>query len=136
MMKPIKRARDENYTNKPHKEPPIDFNVNERMKIWAAEKVPGVDIEWHTEKMMNCRFRVGRKDWTAVWRNWMMTEQEKINIRQSNRDFYAGKLEKPKTIEQTRARIDQIAEDCGLPPGTDTERVLAANKRRIEGLLN
>ena len=116
------------------KQCPIDFLITEDMRIWAEAKVPGVDIDDETEMFCDHEFAHSHKNWVATWRNWMRREQKTINKTQSNRDFYAGKLEKPKTIEQTRARIDQIAEDCGLPPGTDTERVLAANQRRIERL--
>lgn len=118
------------------KQCPIDFLITDAMRIWAEAKVPGVDIDEETEMFCDHEFAHSHKDWTATWRNWMRREQKTINKIQSSRDFYAGKLERPKTVEQTRARIDQIASDCGLPPGTDTERVLAANQRRIERLMN
>lgn len=135
-MKLIRRARDENYTNRPHKEPPIDFAVNEKMRAWAAEKVPGVDIDEETDSFCDCEFPTPHKNWTATWRNWMRREQKAINKQQSNRDFYAGKLQKPVTQEQSRKEIDSIAELVGMPAGTDSEIVLAANQKRIERLLN
>ena len=115
---------------------PIDFEVTEQMRIWAEEKVPGVDIDYQMEKFHDCTFKVAKKDWPATFRNWMRGEQEKIDVRMNNRDFYAGKIQKPVTIEQTRKRIDIIAEGCGLPPGLPEKDVMAANQRRIDGLLN
>lgn len=131
------RRKDCNYTKQPRKRAPIDFQVYEEMKIWAAEKVPGVNIEEETDAFMDCdNFPRGHKDWTGTWRNWMRREQKRINRQQSNRDFYAGKIQKPVTTEQTRKEINDLAEICGLPIGTDSETVLAANQKRIERLLN
>ena len=133
-MKPCK-CKDVNYRDQARKQAPIDFVVLDSMKVWVEEHAPGVNIDEETDAFMDCdNFPRAHKNWTGTWRNWMRREQKAINKIQSNRDFYAGKLEKPKTVEQTRARIDQIAEDCGLPPGTNIEKVLAANLRRIERL--
>ncbi len=115
---------------------PIDFLITEDMRTWAETKAPGVDIDEETEMFCDHEFRKGHKDWTATWRNWMRREQKQINKQQSNRDFYAGKIQKPVTIEQTRQRIDIIAEGCGLPPGLPEKDVMAANQKRIERLYN
>ncbi len=132
--------KDCNYRSQPRKRAPIDFQVMESMKVWAEEKAPGVDIETETEAFMDCdNFPRAHMDWTATWRNWFRREQKRINQQQSNRDFYAGKIQQPVTIEQSRKRTDQIADDCGLPPGTDAKIVMAANKRRLhdrERMLN
>lgn len=131
------RRKDCNYRDQLRKRAPIDFEVIESMKVWAEEKAPGVDINTETETFMDCdNFPRGHMDWTGTWRNWMRREQKRINQHQSNRDFYAGKIQAPVTIEQTRKRIDQIAKDCGLPPGTAESVVMAANKRRVRNLLN
>ncbi len=131
------RRKDCNYRDQARKRAPIDFMVTEQMKVWADSKAPGVDIDTETDAFMDCdNFPRAHKDWTATWRNWMRGEQKRINQRQSNRDFYAGKIQVPTTVVQTRERIDQIASDCGLPPGTDKAIVMAANKRRILNLLN
>lgn len=129
--------KDCNYRSQPRKRAPIDFKVIESMQVWAEEKAPGVDIESETDAFMDCdNFPRAHMDWTATWRNWFRREQKLINQRQSNRDFYAGKIQAPITVVQTRERIDQIASDCGLPSGMKESIVMAANKRRILNLLN
>lgn len=129
--------KDCNYRSQPRKRAPIDFQVTESMKVWAEEKAPGVNIETETDAFMDCdNFPRAHMDWTATWRNWMRREQKRINRQQSNRDFYAGKIQKPVTPEQRRKMIDQIAKDCCLPAGMDEKTVMAFNKRRIAGLLN
>lgn len=52
---------------------PKDFEITERMREWAREKVPGVDIDSETEKFVDYWLGHGKKmaDWTATWRNWM-----------------------------------------------------------------
>lgn len=50
-----------------------EFEVTEKMREWAREKVPGVDIESETEKFVDYWLAHGKRmaDWTATWRNWM-----------------------------------------------------------------
>ena len=118
------------------KQCPIDFLITDAMRIWAEAKVPGVDIDDETEMFCDHEFAHSHKNWPATWRNWMRREQKAINKIQSNRDFYAGKIQKPVTQEQSMKEINDLAEICGLPTGTDSETVLAANQRRIERLMN
>lgn len=52
---------------------PLDFEVTGSMKLWAQEKVPGVDIERETENFRDWHVSKGNtfKDWEAAWRTWM-----------------------------------------------------------------
>lgn len=58
---------------------PEDFAITTSMREWAVAKVPGLDIDHHTEAMLD-HFRAApgakgvKLDWTATWRNWMRTE--------------------------------------------------------------
>ena len=52
---------------------PADFIATDDLKAWAAEKVPGVDIETQTEAMRDHEYRDAHSDWPAAWRKWMRT---------------------------------------------------------------
>lgn len=52
---------------------PADFIVTDDLKAWAAEKVPGVDLEAETENMRDHEYRDAHSDWPAAWRKWMRT---------------------------------------------------------------
>ena len=118
---------------------PEDFVITEEMRRWAAVKTPGVDIDEETEMFCDHEFRNGHKDWLATWRNWMRREQKQINRQQSNRAFYAGQIERPKTVEQNKKEITYLAEINGVQQGAASwdvfrENVLAANQERIARL--
>lgn len=54
---------------------PDDFQITEEMRQWATEKVPGLDIDFHTEMFCDYWRSRGRdntkRDWVAAWRNWL-----------------------------------------------------------------
>ena len=60
---------------------PDDFAITEQMRAWAGERVPLVDIAWHTENFVSywrSKARENTKlDWYLTWQNWMRGEQEK-----------------------------------------------------------
>jgi len=65
---------------------PGDFTVSAEMVSWARENAPDVDGRTATEAFKDhFRSAPGQKgvklDWTATWRNWMRTEQQKIQRR-------------------------------------------------------
>lgn len=60
---------------------PDDLTITPPMAAWAAEKVPGLNIDTETEKFCDYwRSKSGSKavhsDWTAAWRNWMRRAHE------------------------------------------------------------
>jgi hypothetical protein len=50
-----------------------DFPITEKMREWAAIKVPRVDIDLETEKFIDYWLGHGKRmaSWEATWRNWM-----------------------------------------------------------------
>jgi hypothetical protein len=62
---------------KPEVPLPDDFTVTDEMRAWAAAHTPGIDVERATAKFRNHAIANDRRqrDWTAAWRNWMLTER-------------------------------------------------------------
>lgn len=86
---------------------PEPFEVSDRMRSWAAEKCPTVNVDDETEQF--CDFHAGKgsvqADWTATWRTWMRNAVKFANARGGVRP--AG----------------------GVPAGTAWERVHSALQR-------
>lgn len=83
-LPPVVPQGGESQTMKPKRETkratavPDDFPITVDLRSWAAEKVPGVNLERETEKFLNHFRSNGKtmKDWTAAWRNWMLRSAE------------------------------------------------------------
>ena len=56
---------------------PGDFAVTERLKAWASENAPGVNLKAETEKFMDYTFKNAMTDWDGAWRNWMRRTAER-----------------------------------------------------------
>jgi len=61
---------------------PADFVITPDMRIWAREKVPGLNIEHATDKFINhfmaqSGSRAVMRDWTAAWRKWMLGDLDR-----------------------------------------------------------
>lgn len=63
--------KEEKARKRGEKKCPDEFQVSEDLKTWAAEKVPGLDIEAETDKFRDWEFKVAKTDWAATWRTWM-----------------------------------------------------------------
>jgi hypothetical protein len=52
---------------------PEQFEVTAEMRDWAAEKVPGVDVDAETETFLDHHGARGSKfvDWRKAWQTWM-----------------------------------------------------------------
>lgn len=61
---------------------PQPFIVNGEMRTWAAERVPGVNVDGSTERFVNywrAKTRDATKlDWRATWDNWLLADFDKI----------------------------------------------------------
>jgi hypothetical protein len=60
---------------------PDDFTVTPEMRAWAAQRVPGMDLGWHTEKFINhwqsaTGASATKSDWVKAWKNWLMRDYE------------------------------------------------------------
>lgn len=62
---------------RPSKRCPADFAITAEMRAWAASETPGLDLDRETAKMRDHEFATARKDWPAVWRNWLRTAAER-----------------------------------------------------------
>ena len=65
---------------------PDPFMLTKAMREWAAEKVPGFDVDAETEQFVDYwRGRSGaggvKADWAATWRNWMRRAAERRGVR-------------------------------------------------------
>lgn len=61
---------------------PEPFMVTGEMRAWAAENVPGLNVDLSTQKFTNYwRAKAGRDaaklDWPATWRNWLLNDHER-----------------------------------------------------------
>jgi hypothetical protein len=61
---------------------PEPFIVTGDMRAWAAESVPGLNVDLSTQKFTNYwRAKAGRDaaklDWPATWRNWLLNDHER-----------------------------------------------------------
>jgi hypothetical protein len=55
---------------------PEPFFLTSKMRAWAADEVPGLDVDAHTREFVDhWRAASGqnavKRDWVAAWRNWM-----------------------------------------------------------------
>ena len=52
---------------------PDDFTVTPEMRAWAAEKAPGVDLDWQTEQFRDHHEGKGSQfvDWRKAWQTWI-----------------------------------------------------------------
>ena len=52
---------------------PDDFTVTADMRAWAAEKAPGVDLDWQTEQFRDHHQGKGSRfvDWRKAWQTWI-----------------------------------------------------------------
>jgi hypothetical protein len=74
---------------KPTKKPssaPDSFEITPKLRQWAKEKVPSVDIDAETEEFLDHFRSNGKKhtDWVAAWRNWMRRSVKYASQRQQN----------------------------------------------------
>lgn len=65
---------------------PADFAITEDMRSWAASKVPGMDIDFTTEKFIYhfqsvSGTRATMIDWVAGWKKWMLGDYKPGNAR-------------------------------------------------------
>jgi hypothetical protein len=62
---------------------PENFEVTDRMREWAAEKTPGIDVDAATEQWADYWRSTGKlmSDWEATWRNGM-----KLHVKWNQQD--------------------------------------------------
>lgn len=93
---------------------PEPFIVNRDMRLWAAEEVPGLDVDVSTRMFVD-HFRgssgrnATKRDWEATWRNWLRRDHQQARGRPGGRESSLDRLE--------RQRAETAAE---LAAGTPT----------------
>lgn len=64
---------------------PSDFYVNSELVGWASEHVPGIDLQFETDKFRD--YHRGKQtkfiDWNQAWRNWMRNAYQYKQERQA-----------------------------------------------------
>jgi hypothetical protein len=66
---------------------PDPFMVSDRMRQWARDEVPGVDVDRATRMFVD-HFRAAsgqnasKKDWVAAWRNWLRKDYGNLSPQQ------------------------------------------------------
>lgn len=90
---------------------PDQFMLTAEMRAWASESAPAVDVRRATEKFVNY-WRAEAKtkaDWSATWRNWMLSEQEKAE--RQPRGYSGASGNRQQDVEDNNARVvREIAE--------------------------
>lgn len=93
---------------------PDDFTVTDGMRAWAADNVPGVDVDRELAQFRDHHTAKGSafKDWAAAWRTWMRNAQA-----------YGGTRAAPAGASTTDARVnagvaltERFAAEEGLLP--------------------
>jgi hypothetical protein len=61
---------------------PDIFPITDKMRSWAADSAPGVDLERETERFLSNHRSKGNRfiDWGQAWRTWMTTPYPKIML--------------------------------------------------------
>jgi len=57
---------------------PPDFMVDDDLRAWASQRVPGLDLTAETERFKDHHQAKGStfKDWRAAWRTWMSRSED------------------------------------------------------------
>ena len=86
---------------------PEDFEITEKMRKWADEKIPRVDIDRETEKFIDYWLAHGKRmaNWEATWRNWMRRCPEMGGYMKSP----ASTPRKPEQITEEQRQRDREA---------------------------
>lgn len=66
------------HKTRPRKRCPEEFAISPDLLAWAAQKVPGVNLEAETERFRDYEFKNAHTDWNATWREWMRKAFEKV----------------------------------------------------------
>jgi hypothetical protein len=93
---------------KPAKRCPPDFELTADLRAWAADAVPGVDVQGETEAFRDHEFRAGHTDWQGTWRNWM---------RRAAKDSRTGARRAPATTGETSFQKNQRDKIAQFAPG-------------------
>jgi len=67
---------------------PDQFFITEKMRTWAADEVPGLDLTWYTKQFVDhwrsATRNATKLDWVRAWQKWMRDEFVKPNHRRIN----------------------------------------------------
>jgi hypothetical protein len=89
---------------------PDNFAVTEEMRVWACEKVAGIDVDLETESFRNWEFKTARTDWIRAWRGWMIRAQDRKEQNYGNGNG-SGHRRGTDGGEERKLRRGQIAYD-------------------------
>jgi hypothetical protein len=98
---------------RPSKRCPADFAITAELLAWAAQKVPGVNIEAETENFRDHEFKDAHTDWPATWRKWMRRSATEIP-RGTSRQFNQPR---PSAVERVRAATEKWLREGDDPIG-------------------
>lgn len=64
-----------------------DWQPTQKSLDWSVKAVPGVDVEYQTQRFINYWLSNGKrmKNWDATWRNWMLKQGKEISPAQADR---------------------------------------------------
>jgi hypothetical protein len=96
---------------------PDDFAIDADMRKWAAEKIPGFDIDAETENFIDYwRQRADKgalkADWVATWRTWMRRAAKDAGTPQPARNSNGsggGNRQRSNVIKQTNYADEEYA---------------------------
>lgn len=63
------------------KKAPEGWQPSHEAAAWAAKACPLVNLDAETAKFCDHTFSTARSDWTATWRNWIRSAQERLEQR-------------------------------------------------------
>ncbi|GLU46313.1 helix-turn-helix domain-containing protein [Nocardiopsis ansamitocini] len=87
---------------------PPDFAVTQRMRDWATDNAPGVDVDFETEQFVDYWASRGtpRRDWTAAWRQWMRNQTKWTSQRTHNQPQRANRYQPWRNTDPARHYAD------------------------------
>lgn len=86
---------------------PVDYRPSNELRAWAAAKAPGVDFDAELEAIRDCEFKNTHTDADATVRQWLRTEQKKLDARK--RPMGAAAIAETK-FQRAKRRLNEAAE--------------------------
>ena len=98
---------------------PENFPITPKLREWASQNVPRLDLDYHTAEFVDYWRGHGKRmaDWDATWRNWMRKAMD-----------YKPRLRAPMPVTTTKDTINvvdiaiqRMARAHGIDPAGKTE---------------
>ena len=134
--RPAKKPAAKAERAKPKRALPLPFLMSAEMLAWAADSVPGVNLDRETERFIDYWTAEGKSkaDWDATWRNWMRRAQD--NVERGGPRPPGGIFNRQQQIEDANnavVREIERQERDGMNASSDAHELFDVGEPIIEG---